>query len=333
MPIEWSSSGMCKLFIKAVALVTTTAALCFGPAIAAEWPSGPVRIIVPFAAGGANDLLARAYGEVLSEAFGQQFFVENRTGGAGLIGTNAVAHAAPDGQVLLGSGMGALVVSPAMSPSPGYDALQDFTHIALFGGTPHVLVVHPQLGVKSFADLVAVARKERNGLGYLSASQGSPGNLVGELLSERQHLNLVHVSYRGAGQAINDLIGGHVKVGVITFSTARQHILNGTLLAVAVSTAERLPQMPEIPTFHELGMPELVTTSWYGLSGPAKMPSGIVTQLNKASNDAISSPSIQRIIREEAVQVVPMSPAEVTAYIKSDIEKWTPFATKMAEPR
>jgi tripartite-type tricarboxylate transporter receptor subunit TctC len=318
---------------KTVALATTMAALCLGAAVAAEWPTGPVRVIVPFAAGGANDLLARTYSEVLSEALGQQFFVENRTGGAGLIGTHAVARAAPDGQVLLGSGMAALVVSPAMNPSPGFDALQDFTHIALFGGTPHVLIVHPQLGVKSFADFVAVARKEANGLGYLSASQGSPGNLVGELLAERQRLNLVHVSYRGAGQAINDLIGGHVKAGVITFSTARQHILNGTLLALAVSTAERLPQLPDVPTFKELGMPELVTTSWYGLSGPAKMPSEIVARLNATSNTAISSPSIQRIIKEEAVQVTPMGPAEVTAYIKNDIEKWTPFARKMAEPK
>ena len=197
--------------------------------------------------------------------------------------------------------MGALVVSPAMNPSPGYDALQDFTHIALFGGTPHVLVVHPQLGVKSFADLVAVARKESNGLGYLSASQGSPGNLVGELLSDRQHLNLVHVSYRGAGQAINDLIGGHVKVGVITFSTAS----NTSSTALCWPSRCR-PQSGyrkcRKSHLHELGMPELVTTSWYGLSGPAKMPSGIVTRLMHPTM-RFRRPRFQRIIREEAVQV------------------------------
>jgi tripartite-type tricarboxylate transporter receptor subunit TctC len=315
--------------MKALALGGGAVAIFFGTA-AAEWPDAPVRVVVPFAAGGANDLLARAYSEVLSKSIGQQFVVENRTGGAGLIGTQAVARATPDGHFLLGSGMAAMVVSPAMSPSPGYDALADFTHIGFFGGTPHVLVVHPQLGANTFQELVTIAERTSGGLGYLTASLGSPGNLVGELLSEQKKLNLVHVSYRGAGQAINDLIGGHVKVGIITYSTARQHILSGAVRAIAVSTSERLEALPDAPTFKELGLPDLVTTSWYGLAGPAKMPNEIVLRLNQEVNKAISSPFLQRLLTQEAVQVSAMTPAEVTAYIKSEIEKWTPLAKKIA---
>ena len=315
--------------MRALILSAMVAVSC-GAAAAIKWPAAPVHVIVAYAAGGANDLLARAYSEVLSGSFGQQFFVENRTGGSGLIGGHAVAHAAPDGQVLLGSGMAVLVGAPAMSDNPGFDPIADFTHIAFFGGTPHVLVVHPQLGVRSFSDLVATARKDPNGLEYLSASVGSPGNLVGELLSQKLQLHLVHVAYRGAGQAIGDLVGGHVKVGLITYSTARLFIDNASLLAVAVSSDERLPDMPDVPTFKELGIPELATTSWYALSGPANMPGDIVSELNREVIKAISSPIIQRIVKQEAVQVKPMSPAEVTNYIKAEVEKWVPLARRIA---
>jgi tripartite-type tricarboxylate transporter receptor subunit TctC len=226
--------------------------------------------------------------------------------------------------------MAVLVGAPAMSDNPGFDPIADFTHIAFFGGTPHVLVVHPQLGVRSFSDLIATARKDANGLEYLSASVGSPGNLVGELLSRKLQLNLVHVGYRGAGQAISDLVGGHVKVGIITYSTARPFIDGGSLLAMAVSSDARLPDMPDVPTFKELGIPELATTSWYALSGPANMPGEIVAALNREVIRAIASPLIQRIVKQEAVQVTPMSPAEVTDYIKAEIAKWGPRAKQIA---
>jgi len=316
--------------VRTLALGAAMLALSLGTVAAAKWPAAPVRVIVAYAAGGANDLLARAYSDVLSESLGQQFFVENRTGGAGLIGGEAVARAAPDGQVLLGSGMAVLVGAPAMSQGQSFDPIADFTHIAFFGGTPHVLVVNPGLGVRSFSDLIATATKDAGGLEYLSASVGSPGNLVGELLSEKLRLNLVHVAYRGAGQAIGDLVGGHVKVGIITYSTARPFIDNGSLLAVAVSSDRRLPDMAGVPTFKELGIPELATTSWYALSGPAGMPADVVSELNREVIKAISSPIIQRIVKQEAVQVTPMSPAEVTDYIKSEIEKWVPLAKKIA---
>jgi tripartite-type tricarboxylate transporter receptor subunit TctC len=319
--------------IRAGACGAILVALLVDAAPATRWPAAPVRVIVAFAAGGANDLLARSYSEALSEAFGQQFFVENRTGGAGLVGTQAVARAAPDGHVLLGSGMASLVVSPAMSAAPGFDPLADFSHIAFLGGTPHVLVVHPRLEVRSFSDLVVTAKRERGGLQYLSASLGSPGNLVGELLSQKLQLNLVHVAYRGAGQAVSDLIGGHVKVGLISYSTARRHIGSGALLALAVSSDRRLQAMPDVPTFKELGIPELATTSWYALSGPANLPGEIVSQLNDEVSKAISSPLVRGIISQEAIQVTAMSPADVTGFIKGELEKWTPLARRLAVER
>jgi tripartite-type tricarboxylate transporter receptor subunit TctC len=304
--------------------------LAAAPLAAAEYPVKPIRLIVPYSAGGANDLVGRTFAEAAGEILGQPLVIENRTGGAGLIGAGAVARAEPDGYTLLVSGMPSLVLSPAMASNVGFDPIKDFSHIAYLGGPPNVLVVHASLGIKTFKDFVALAANAKEGVQYVSPSTGSVGNVVAEYMAERLKLNLTHVAYKGGGSAIFDLVAGHVKVGCMTLSTTRPHIEAGKLIPLAVSTEQRLPEFPDLPTVRDLGVPELVTATWYSLSGPAGMPADVVAKLNAAFNRALTDPRVKKLIADEALQTKAMSPAEITAYMQSEIDKWSPLARRIA---
>ena len=209
-------------------MIAALAALC-GSAQAADWPTRPVRVVVPYLAGGAADTLGRLFGEALSSAFGQPFFIENRPGGGGLIASEAVARAAPDGYTLMVSGIPSHVFAPAMSKTVNFDAMRDFTHIAYFGGPPNVFVVHSSAGIKTFQDFLARARAEKDGMQYVSPGVGSSGNLVAETFAGKEGIRMSHVAYRGGAGAILDLVAGHVKMGSMALSTALQHIHAGTL--------------------------------------------------------------------------------------------------------
>jgi tripartite-type tricarboxylate transporter receptor subunit TctC len=299
-------------------------ALAGTPAVsAAEWPTKPVKIVVAYSAGGANDLIARVFAERLGSAFGQQFYVENRTGGGGLIAAEAVARAEPDGYTLIASGMPSHVLAPAMNPKNApFDPVRDFTHIAYFGGPPNVFVVHNSSPVKSFKELVALMRSSDKGVEYVSPSIGSVGNMVAEYIAAKEKVKLVHVVYRGGGAAILDLVAGHVKVGSMTLSTTLPHIRSGALRPIAISSAERVPELPDVPTLTELGHPELVVTTWYSLSGPAKLPKEIVERLNAEVNKAMNDPKVKKHLEQETVQTKPMSPAEMTAFMTKEVEMW-----------
>jgi tripartite-type tricarboxylate transporter receptor subunit TctC len=304
--------------------------LAAAPCVAADYPAKPIRLIVPYAAGGAADLMGRAFGDVAGGILGQSFVVENRTGGAGLIGSNAVARAEADGYTLLLSGMPSLVLSPAMSHNPGFDPMKDFTHIAYLGGPPNVLVVHASFGIKTFQEFVAKASAAKDGIPYVSPSVGAVGHLVAEYMAERLKLKLTHVAYRGGGAAIVDLVAGHVQVGCMTFSTTRPHIEAGKLIPLAVSTEQRLAEFPSLPTMKELGIPELVTATWYSLSGPSGLPGEVVTKLNAAFNKALDDPRVKKIIADEALQTKAMTPQQMTAYMQSEIDQWAPLAKRLA---
>src|SRR5262245_25610463 len=217
-----------------VALAGFALSLIHTSAWAQTWPAKPVRIVAPFAAGGAADTLGRLIAEPLSSAFGQQFFVENRGGAGGLIGAASVATAAPDGHTFVVSGVASHVIAPSISPNPGFDPLRDFTHIAYLGGPPVVLLVHPSLGVTSYRDFLALARRSPKSLDYISPGTGTHGFLFAENLARLENLKLTHIPYKGAGPALLDLVAGHVMVGSITFSSAAQQIRAGTVRALAV---------------------------------------------------------------------------------------------------
>jgi tripartite-type tricarboxylate transporter receptor subunit TctC len=313
--------------------VLAAVSLTAGSAAAADWPTKPVRLIVAYAAGGANDLLGRVFAEQLSKTFGQQFIVENRTGGSGLIGTEAVARATSDGYTLQVSGMPSHVLAPAMNKNWNVDPIKDFTHIAYLGGPPNVFVVHESLGVNSFQELLALMRKESGGVQYVSPAIGAVGHMVAEYVADKEKVKLVHVSYRGGGAAIQDLVAGHVKVGSMTISTTGPHIAAGKLKALAVSSEKRLPEFPNLPTLVELGYPELVVTTWYSLAGPAGMPRDIVGKLNAAVNKAMAEPEVQKHLQTGMVQTKAMNADEMTRFMQKEVNQWGPTARRIAEQK
>ena len=315
----------------AASLTAAAIALCSVAApYAADWPAKPVRIVSPFAPGGTSDTLARLLAGELGERFGQIFFVENRGGAGGLIGSAAVAAAEPDGGTFLISSIGTHVTSPATSPNPGYDPLRNFTHIAYLGGPPNVIVVHPSLSVKSFNELLAAARAQT--ISYISPGPGTIGHLVAELLARQEGLKLTHVSYKGAGQAMTDLVAGHVKLGSVTWTAAVAQIRAGTVLPLAVSSARPMPEFPAVPTMKLLGHPDLVATTWFGFSGPVGLPQNIVSRLNAEIVAALDRPAVRSRLEREGIETEKMSPDEFTRFVANEIAKWTPIAKAAVEP-
>ncbi len=292
-------------------------------AAAAEWPSKPVRYVIPFAAGGAADVVGRLFADSLSARFGQQFIPENRSGGGGLIGAQSVARAEPDGYTLMAAGMSSHVLAPAASRNAGFDPLRDFTHIAYFGGAPSIMLAHPSLGVRSLKELLAHV-KSSDGVEYVSAGTGTVGNVLTEYLAGKEKLKLHHVPYRSGSGALVDLIAGRVTVGTLNWSTARGHVQAGHLVPLAVSSAKRLVDLPDVPTLVELGYPDMVTTTWHMLAGPAGVPKDIVDALNREVNKIIEQPEMRKHLEGDAIETRAMTPADLTAFVQSEIAKWTP---------
>ncbi|MEX2035250.1 MAG: tripartite tricarboxylate transporter substrate binding protein, partial [Xanthobacteraceae bacterium] len=194
-------------------------------------------------------------------------------------------------------------------------------------------VVHPSLGVNNFKELIALMKSQAGGVQYVSPAIGAVGNMVAEYVADKEKVKLVHVAYRGGGAAIKDLVAGHVKVGSLTISTTRPHILAGNLRPVAISSAQRLPEFPDLPTLVELGYPELVVTTWYSLAGPAAMPRDIVDKLNAAVNKAMDLPEVKKHLNTGMVQTKAMTPAEMTAFMQGEVNKWAPIARRVAESK
>jgi tripartite-type tricarboxylate transporter receptor subunit TctC len=310
-----------------VAFTPVLIALVAGAARADDWPARPVRIVVPFAAGGAADTFGRLYADALDGALGKPFYVENRVGAGGLIAQQEVARAQPDGYTLVVSGFPTQVIGPVMNKNAGFDPMRDFTHIAYFGGAPNALVVHPNLGVSSFVEFMTRGKAD-GGFEYVSAGLGTVGNLVGEYLSAKSGIKLIHVAYKGGANAVLDLVAGTVKVGLLTLSSVSGQIIAGAITPLAISSSARLPQIPKVPTFAELGYPELVATTWFALSGPAGMPADIVAKLNRAVVAASDRPQIRHLADEQAVETKPMTAAETTQFFQSEIDKWQPIITR-----
>jgi tripartite-type tricarboxylate transporter receptor subunit TctC len=314
--------------------VLCAAALALGSltidqAQAQHWPNRPVKIIAPFAAGGAADTLGRVIAEHLSTAFQQQFYIENRGGAGGAVGTAAGAAADPDGYTLVVSSIAGCVISPAFNANAGYDGLADFSHIAYLGGPPSVMLVHPSIGIAKYRDFVALARAAKEPMSYISPGTGSLGFLAAEYIARREGYRISHIPYKGAGAAITDLIAGHVKLGSITFSTAAEQIRAGKVIALAVTTEQRIPNFSDIPSFKELGQ-DLVAATWFGLSGPRHLPPDIVQQLSRATVAAMQLPDVQKRLALDAIETRLMSPQEFTSFVETETARWAPLAKSLA---
>ena len=316
------------------ARVAVACVALWSAAQAQDWPARPVRVVSPFAAGGSSDTIGRLIAERLSEQLHQPFYVENRGGAGGLIGSAAVASAAPDGYTFLISSIGTHVIAPLTSVAPGYDPVGDFTHIAFVGGPPIVIAVHPSLGMRSFEELRAFLSRGDGPLPYVSPGPGTIGHLIAEFWAERDNLKLAHIAYKGSGQAIGDLVAGHVKMGSITWTAAIGQMRARTILPLAVSSAHRMPEFPDVPTLAELGYPDLAVTTWFGFAGPAGLARNITDRMNREIGAALDAKAVRGRLDADGFERAKMSPDELTAFVQSELAKWSPLAKKLtaAEP-
>jgi len=306
----------------ALALPLLTALSSEAPAQA--WPSKPVRIVVPFAPGGTADTLGRLVALKLGDTFKESFVVENRAGAGGVVGSELVAKSPADGYTLVVSGVASHCIAPAMSKNFPFDPLRDFTHIALFGGPPGVLVIYPALPVKDLKQFIAYARAENGKLAYGSPGNGTQGHLIAEQLKQVTGIEMTHVPYRGASLAVSDLIAGHVPVTSTTLTTAATQIKAGKARALAVSSLKRIPEFPDVPTFGEMGFPELTASIWFSLSGPAALPPEIVNRLNAEVRHALQLPDVLERLRPEGIEPGDLDPQQFTAFVASELKRWAP---------
>jgi len=304
--------------ILAPALVTTAIAQ-------GAYPSKAIKIIAPVQPGGGVDLVARTIGERIGKALGQPVVVENQSGGGGIVGSQATARAAPDGYTLMVGYVGTHGTNPAVRKLP-YDAVRDFTPVAMVGGTPNVLVVPPSVPVTTLTEFIAYAKANRGKLSYGSAGPGTLTHLAMEQLKVANDLDLQHVAYRGIGPAITDILGGQTQALFPGLAAALPHIKAGKMRPLAVTGTKRHPLLPDVPTFDELGYKGFDGVQWYGIVGPAYLPAAIVATLNKAINDALADPALRDRLAGEALEPMPMSPEQFGQYIKDDIAKWTKVA-------
>jgi len=307
--------------------IAMTALAPAGPVSAqATWPSKSIKIIAPVQPGGGVDLVARTIAERLSKSFGQSVFVDNQSGGGGVVGSLATARAAPDGYTLMVGYVGTHGTNPAVRKLP-YDAVRDFTPVAMVGGTPNVLVVPETVPVSTLREFVAWAKANPEKLAYGSSGPGTLTHLAMEQFKIAAGLpDITHIAYRGIGPAFTDILGGRTQAMLPGLAAALPHIKGGKMKALAVTGTRRHPLLPDVPTFEESGYPGFDGVQWYGIVGPANMPAAIVQQLNEDINKALASPELRERLSSEALEPMPMTPSEFGRYIQNDIDKWSKLA-------
>ena len=289
---------------------------------AQEWPAKPVKIVVPFSAGGSSDQLARLLASELSAAFKQQFYVENRAGSSGAVGSAQVARAEPDGYTFVNAGSGPHLTGPAINPNIGYDPLKDFTHVAMAAADSFVLVAGNALGARSIADLVRVGRDKP--LTSASPGPGSLGHLLVERLKRRTGLDIQHVPAQNSG--VNEVLGNHISLTMTTLLTVGEQIKSGKVVPLAVTTLARHPAYPDIPTFAEQGYPDVRGDTWFWLAGPKNLPPEIVGKLNGEVRRINKSARMREYFERSALSTMDLDPPAVAKFIAEEYAFWGPVA-------
>jgi tripartite-type tricarboxylate transporter receptor subunit TctC len=295
---------------------------------AEDYPTHPIRLIVPYAPGGAADATARFVGKHVSETIGQPMVVENRPGGSSIIGTEDVHKAAPDGYTLLLGQSGPISINPAVYKKLPYDPEKDFAPITMTTYFPYILVVNAKLPVHSLQDLVALVKSKPGEFNYGTTGVGAANHLLSELFSGRAGLKMVHVPYRGTALAVADLLAGQVTMVFSDPVSALPHIRAGTLRALAVTSKERSPVAPDVPTVAESGYPGFDAVGWHGIMAPAKTPAPIIGKLHDEIVAALNAPAFKAFAAEQALQIVADTPEHFAAFIKHDIAIWKEVATQ-----
>jgi len=287
-----------------------------------NYPNRPVRWIVPFAPGGPTDIMSRAIGEKLGQRLGQQFVVDNRGGAGGNIGAEIVARAPADGYTIMIGHVGTHAINIALYQKVPYDPVRDFTPISLLATLPLALVVHPSVPAHNIKELIALAQKRPGDMNFASAGNGGPTHLTGEVLKSMAKVNIVHVPFKGNAQALTELISGRVQMMFSNLLTSMPHVRAGKLRAIAISTAKRSPQVPDLPTVAESGVPGFDVTPWYGALGPAGLPNTITTRLHDEIADIVKAPDMRERFVAQGVDLASSTPEQFAALIKSEVPKW-----------
>ena len=290
--------------------------------VAQRYPTQPIKVIVPFPPSGGADILARALAQKLTESLKVQVIVDNRAGAGGIIGTENVVRAAPDGYSLVLTTSSSLSISPHLGAKPPYDGLRDLAPVILIGQGPNVLVIHPSLPVKSVKGLIALAKARPGELNMASNGIGSLSHLTGEYFNMRAGISMVHVPYKGGAPAVTDIIAGNVSVLFASLPTADAQIRSGKLRALAVTSAHRSEAAPELPTVAEAALPGFESTQWWAVFGPAGMALAIVTRLNTEFASALQDPRVRKLFDSVGAEIAGGTPHDLALYLKADYDKW-----------
>ena len=291
------------------------------PIQAQDFPTKPIKLIVPFPAGGPNDIIARIVGQRMTELTRQPVVIDNRGGQAGALGTDAVAKANPDGYTIAIVNAGALAINQSMEKVP-YDTLKDLAPVTLVVTVPEMLVVASNVPASNMSELVALAKAQPGKLNFASTGPGSLPHLAGELLKLTAKIDVVHVPYRGAAPAINDLLGQQVQMTFLDLPAILPHIRTGALRPIALGTTARAPTAPDVPTTVEVGMPELRIENWYGMIAPAGTPPAIVAELNRITTTALADPNVKERLAAQGMTAVGDTPEQFREFIGNEIAKW-----------
>ena len=311
---------------KAVAFAAAIAALVYSgftsSALAADYPSKPITLMIGFAPGGPSDVMARILTRKMEEILKQPFVVENRAGAGGGIAGTAVARAAPDGYTVLLATGSLLAINVSLYKNLGYDPEKDFEPISVIGTQTNVLYTHPSVPAKSLAELIAHAKDNPGKLSFGSGGNGTPAHLAGELLKIEAKLDMTHVPFRGTGPALQAVIGGHVPMAYNPPSPLIPHIQSGAIRPIAITTLKRTAVLPEVPTIAESGFPGFEATTWHALVAPAGTPKDVISALHQATAATVNDPGVRKALTDLGVDVVGGTPEELRAYLKSEIPKW-----------
>lgn len=309
-------------------MIAVAAALCAGPLphttvhAQDQWPSKPIRLIVPFTPGGVTDTSGRLIAENLGKRLGQQVVVDNKPGASGNIGT-ALAKAAPaDGYTLVLGFDGTMVINPHVFSKLPFDTVKDFTPVGKIGDATLILVANPDVPVKGLADVIALSKSRPGGLSFGTSGTGGTPHIAGELLKLRTGANLTHVPYKGGGQAMTDVLGGTIPLVYTAVAGAHGHVKSGKLKALAVSSAQRTSALPDVPTFVESGVPDFVVNSWVGLLAPAGTPAAMVTRLNTELNAVLNDATVREKLRVMGIEPAPGTPEQYRDEIRRDLDRY-----------
>ncbi len=290
-------------------------------ATAQNYPSRPVRFVVPYAPGGSTDTLARAIGTTLSDHLGQQVVVDNRAGANGDIGMTIVAKAPPDGYSIVLGYIANLAIGPSLYAKMPYDPVRDFASITQVAGASNIFVTHPSLPAKNFKEFIAYTKANPKKVSFASAGVASVGHLTGELLNDMAGIDMLHIPYKGSGQAISDLVGGHIKVMISGMASTLPHVRSGKLVGIVTTGLKRTPATPEIPTIAET-YPGFESSSWFGVLAPAGTPKPVIARLNADIHKSLQDPAVVKRLAGVGFEITYGTPEQFTAYIKSEMKKW-----------